>query len=86
MSESARPIAAADPRIERGEMLRAVALLGFAAVAAAASWTFSGMFRCEAGVVAAALVLVGWRGYFVVLASVLGVSVLMASDAERALL
>ncbi len=36
--------------------------------------------------VAAALVLVGWRGYFVVLASVLGVSVLMASDAERALL
>ena len=86
MSESARPIAAADPRIERGEMLRAVALLGFAAVAAAASWTFSEVFRCEAGVVAAALVLVGWRGYFVVLASVLGVSVLMASDAERALL
>ncbi len=86
MSESARLNGNVDPRSARGEVLRAAAIMGFAAAAAAASWTFSGTFQCETGVVAAALVLVGWRGYFIALAGVAVVSALLTPELDRAAL
>src|SRR5262245_20583143 len=84
MMESARVNSIAAPRIARDEWLRAAALFGFAVAATAASWTFSGSFQSEAGVAAAALILTGWRGYFIALAGTAVVSLLLAPDLDRA--